>query len=612
MSDPSRCATDVRSLLVLMARLIMAPLCLAMLLVSAAPRAHSGAAPLARPIAEDVFVYRSSTTQAFFNSIGAEYSLFLDAWHDAAPRLGIAWQETTLAQLDKLPARSILVLASTVALDEAERAAVDRFVGRGGALLATWATGARGNDSEWLGYDFLTKYFGVEIKSEFAPEAVDWFLLPDGETPITTALPAALRIPLTKVDEHPLRAIAQLGVARYGDWSRQSAAPDLGYDAIAIEERAGSRRAWVGFPETSWSASQSMIDTTLRGILNWLRREPEVAKGAWPAEYEAAILLEMDAEQGFGNSELFARHLEDHGMAGTFYCLTAVMTQFPDVVRGLEKRHEMAYHGDVHDGFKGQPLREQEARMARMIAAANTVLADGSKSIGFRAPFELSDRATEIAARRAGLKYFAADGNAFEYALPGFSDAETTLANEDRLILLPRAWLDDMNLIDSKATPDTYAQLFKTMVSDTLRMRSFGLLSVHSQNYTVDGPLFRAVPVLLDQINTHRDKLWVATGSDIERWWRNRDRLTYTIERKSSSAVVIQLHVAHPLEKSIRLDLYPPAEDVAPSIGASDVKGLDLVRSNPLQWSLVLPALEPGRYTVNVVFKPTTEAAQLR
>jgi peptidoglycan/xylan/chitin deacetylase (PgdA/CDA1 family) len=109
--------------------------------------------------------------------------------------------------------------------------------------------------------------------------------------------------------------------------------------------------------------------------------------------------------------------------------LTSLAVFYPDMVRDLMRRgHEIAYHADVHFGFKGDAPQEQELRIRFMKQQMQAILGDSVHlATGFRAPTESYDATTETLLRKHGLLHHAADESAHEDRLPFFSVSEPML-----------------------------------------------------------------------------------------------------------------------------------------------------------------------------------------
>jgi peptidoglycan/xylan/chitin deacetylase (PgdA/CDA1 family) len=545
----------------------------------------------------EVVLLQSDTTRAFFHAHGGDYEKLAAPWRAFFTRRGIHARELSAEKLAQLERPGVLILASTIALSDTERKVIAARLAAGWSVLGTWAVGVRDGSGEWTGYGFIDQVFGAEVVPELAPGKDESFLLPYGETPLTHALPAGKRIYLLRSDGPFLRVRARNGAARFGSWMRDATLPGALLGAAAFDERGGARRAFFGFAETAWSSAQADVDALLAGTLDWLARKPILVKSAWPHPHQAALLLEMDTEDKFDNSLRFAQLLERHGVRGTFYSLTSEGLKFPGVVKRLAARHEMAYHAEVHVGFAKLADAEQDARLREMVRQMSTLIPDVSRATGFRAPLEQYDATTEKLLRARGLRHHAASPASREDMLPGFSSAEPGVPTDAALVVLPRTWLDDINLFSAgllKALPAE--KMLLASLEDTVAMRGFGLLSLHTQNYYPGSALERATPVLLKTAASHGKLVWTAPGEAIAAWWRDRAAVDVS-SLEDSGGLRVKLKTARPVQR-LRLVLMPPG-DAAPRLesGKATLERLDRHR-----WAIVLPELAKGEHELRLAF----------
>lgn len=556
-----------------------------------------GFAPAAAEPAPIVLL-RSDITAAFFRAHGGDYERLLNAWRGFFGRHDIDTRELPANGLAALERPGVLVLASTVALSEAERAAIRERLAAGWSVLGTWAVGVRDGKGEWSGYGFIQELFAAAVAADLSPGKEESFLLPYGESPLTHALPAGKRIYLMQTSEPFLRVRTENAAARFGNYMREVTRPGALLGAAAFDERDGSRRAFFGFAETAWDSAQADIDAMLLGTLRWLQRRPILVKSAWPHPYQAAVLLEMDTEDKFENSLRFAAQLERHNIRGTFYSLTSEAEKFPAVVKRLASRHEIAYHAEVHTGFAKLERRTQDARLQAMVRQMSKLVPDVSASTGFRAPLEEYDANTERALRAIGMRHHAASPGARDDALPGFSDAERGLSPEQALVVLPRTWIDDIKLFTTGLLKGTPAEeMLLGSLQDTLAMRSFGLLSLHTQNYYAGSVLERVMPRLLERISKQREQVWTPPGAALERWWRERESVRVTVTEESD-ALLVRLEAARKV-KNLRLVLIPPSPQ-SPSIDGA--KAARLYKLDEHRWAIVLAQLDRGVTEIRVRF----------
>ncbi len=535
-----------------------------------------------------IVLLRSDTTAAFFRANGGDYERLLQPWRDLFARHRITAREQRADEL--AGSRGVLILASSVALSEPERQAVRARMAAGWSVLGTWAVGVRDGKGQWSGYGFIDELFAAQVASELPPTKDEAFLLPYGETPLTHALPAGKRIYLMRASEPFLRVRAANVAARFGNYMRDVTLPGALLGAAAFDERAGARRAFFGFAETSWDSAQTDVDTFVLGTVRWLQRRPIAAKSAWPHPYQSAVLLEMDTEDKFDNSVRFAEQLEQHNIRGTFYSVTSEAQKFPQVVKRLGERHEIAYHADVHTGFAKLGRKEQDARLAQMVRQLAKLVPNVSVATGFRAPLEQYDVNTEKALRAVGIKHHAASPASRDDALPGFSTAEPGLSPDEALVVLPRTWLDDINLFTSGLLKGMPAeQMLLGSLQDTQAMRSFGLLSLHTQNFYAGSVLERVFPKLLQRISQQRDQVWTPSGGTLTAWWRDRAAVELST-REEPGALRIRLEVARGPLTNLRIVVMPPTH-AAPVVDAATARVHQL---DAQRWAIVFPRLEKG------------------
>jgi peptidoglycan/xylan/chitin deacetylase (PgdA/CDA1 family) len=555
----------------------------------------------------NIYLYKSPATGAFFKANDGDYNNLLAHWRLYLKKYGELSREVTRADLTSSLPPGVLVLASALLLDDDERRAVEDFTRRGGSVLATWATGARDGNGNWKGYGFLTDIFDVKIAGEIRREEGQWFMMPFGDGPITWPLPAGRRMYLGRVAENLLRVDARFVAARYMDWNR---APDfrLPDGAIAYSERQGARRVYLGFAESAWDYhTREDVNQMLDAMIAWLRREPRLFKAAWPNGKVAAQLLEMDTEAMFQNAANFARHLDEAGIKGTFYCLTSEAIKFPDLVRSLMQRgHEIAYHADIHIGFQNQKPEQQEQRMLNMLGQMSKIVGPNlAPHTGFRAPTESYDQTTEILLRKHGMKHHAADPSSTEDRLPFFSKSEKSLGTDEALVVLPRTNYDDISF---RMAGMSNARVEQHLVRDfehVYEMGAFGLLSVHSQNYGQDGPMMLAMPVLFKRIAEAGNAVWLARGDQVAEWWRQRERVTVSA-RNEGGAHLLQVNVRAPgVGSGVSVMVihaqagHPPTriETLTPYSPSAEIRPVDAFRS-----AVVLGSAAPGSYRFRLRF----------
>ncbi len=573
---------------------------LAALLVSMSLGASYACA--AEPEGGLLYVYRSETTVRYFKSQKQSYEQIIRRWTPYLKKYGEYAKNLNRNELLTVVPPGVLILPSAVALDEQERAAISRFVALGGGVLGSGLVGTRDGQGSFVGLDFLHQTFNVRSHGYF-PRSDNTFFMPFGDGPVTWPIPAGRRMPIVTGQDSVLRISAEHESAVVMDWARSM--PTEPHGVMAFDEKGKSRVAYFSPPDNAWPNSKDatlLLDATLA----WLRREPQAYKAAWPQGYVASHLFEMDTEERFDSAPNFAKHLESEGFKGTFYSLTTEAVRVPEVVRDLIKRgHEIAYHADVHFGFKGDSVGEQELRILFMKQQMQGILGERTKeATGFRAPTESYDARTEILLRKHGLLHHAADISANDDRLPFFSISEPGVPPDQALVVLPRTQLDDVAFTAMKFTPAQVNTLLNYDLDLTMRSGAFGLLSVHSQNYVEGGLMLRSMGEYIRKVASYRDRLWVARGDEITRWWRQRAAvqvdqqwqdggLQVSVKNTNPGPVAgLTVFVTLPGKNA------PVRVDATPKTTAVRIKTIDAFRA-----ALVFDSLPPGGTQLRVRFR---------
>ena len=546
-----------------------------------------------------VYLYVSPTTERYMQSQKQYYGMAYRRWRQHIQRYGDNASEVTREQLLAGLKPGVLILPAAIALDQEERGAIGKFAAQGGSLLGSGLVGTRDAQGQYVGLDFLHNTFHVQTQG-FFPTTDDAFFMPYGDGPLTWTIPAGRRMPIAVAKDSILRLQTDSGAAVLMDWARSRQTEP--HTVLVFGEMGDSRLAYFSFPDSAWPYSKDtsvLMDATIA----WLRHQPQAYKAAWPNGYVAAHLIEMDTEDKFFSASSFAKHLESEGFKGTFYCLTSLAAVYPEVVRDLIARgHEIAYHADVHFGFKGDALGEQELRIRFMKQQMQSVLGERAKeATGFRAPTESYDNTTEMLLRKHGLLHHAADESAHQDRLPFFSLAEPGVAPDKALVVLPRTQLDDVSFMYLKFTPEQVTETLNYDLDLTVRSGALGLLSVHSQNYIEGGLMLRTMGEYMRKVATYRDRLWVARGDEIATWWRQREAVVLD-QRLIDGALLVRLQTATSVRglsvfvtlpyKNARVDVSTLAENTAVR-----VKPID-----PYRVALVFDTVQPGKTQLRVTF----------
>ena len=554
---------------------------------------------------QDIVLYASPNSKEYFVGIGANYDRLLTPWRGYFNNRHASYQEfTETSQLRQINA-SVLILPSAVALSAQERADILQFRSRGGAILATWATGTRNAKGDWNGWQFL-ETIGAKSMGEIALEPVARHLVLSGESPLSHNQPAGQRIVLSKVSERLLRLQGEGTAAQIMNWSRIPDPQRKSEGAVIFSEAAAAagRSAVFAFAESTWESEPEPIYALVDDTLQWLQRQPAVMRSAWPYGKHAAQVIEMDTEEGFPNALRFAAMMQEMSYRGSFYVLTSVGKQYPEVLSSLSRDFEIGYHGDIHAGFKGQSAQQQQQRIDTMRAEMAAVIPEIKSFTGFRAPIESYDGTTEALLQKAGLRHHVTDPSRTEARLPAFARIGG-VTTQETLVVLPRTQRDDINLAKENLSVEQTRQALIDDLDLTESMGALGLLSVHSQNYGPDSVLTQAMPAYLTHLKTHRDQFWLASAGQVADWWRERERFQLSTKARGK---VLNFDVTITGKSAFsgaslivilsRKGVLPTLQELKVGMPKASIQRIDDYRA-----AIVFDTLNPGNYAYQASFE---------
>lgn len=556
------------------------------------------------PSSTRMFLYASPSSRAYFSKIGGNYDSLLNPWRIYFKERSIDVTELQApAELNKY-SEGVLVVPSALSLSDQEREAILSFRAKGGGVLATWATGTRTGSGEWAGWQFMEN-LGAKVVGEIPADSESRQLTLTGESPLSFQQPSGARIWMGKTTESLLRFTGESVAARFMNWPRVPEEDRHNEGAIVYSEAESNagRAVLFAFAETSWESRPFVPHQVIDDTLKWLQRQPAIIRAAWPDGKSSAEVIEMDTEQGFQNASAFATMMKAIGYRTTFYLLTSVAVQFPEVTKALARDFEVGYHGDIHVSFKDQSIYAQEQRILNMKAELASVLADTSLVTGFRAPTEGYDAATELLLHKHGIRHHAADPSRLEGRVPTLIKMQG-VPIEDSLIVLARTQRDDINLYWEKLD---VTQTAKALIDDfdlAADTGALGFLSIHSQNFDEGSVLRQAMPVFLTHLQKRRNQLWLASSGQVAQWWRDRERVTIS-SAMSGKRLDFNLSVkgSQPVNGAT-LIIMLPQKGVMPSVRSTKIGTVapQIQKLDDYRVAVVFNSLKPGDYVFQATF----------
>jgi hypothetical protein len=566
-----------------------------------------------KPFVQKVVLYVSKSTQSYLGKAGIDAGYGPQVWEVFLKKYKIPYQiANTSSQLEASPS-AVLVLPSTVALSAQERKAIVNFRARGGSVLATWLCGVRDENGEWLGFDFMETALDARVIGDTSGDKDDNFLMPNGDSPVTNSLPAGRRVWLERVKEwYPLRLSGRFGAAHIMDWSRtfnpEKETTVMVFDEHPLPANRASRSVVLGYPERLWqSANPEHLEAISYNALSWLLRLPNAYKPAWPAPYSSAMALAIDAAEVVAFPDMaFAGLLESIGARATYYSVSEHTQKSAKNLTELQNRgHELAYMGDTFNGFNGQPLNTQVSRLEKMRLKFKEAGLAMPENPGFHAPTESYDKTTESILRQSGYGHYISFMDATESRLPFIADSpEQATQSKLATVVLPRTQRGPEDATEEGDVDDGLNSFFAEL---TLAQKMGGLSVVRLPTQSI-------LPIedwtkVVEDFKTRKDRMWMATGTQIAQWWRERERVTAFIEGTANvSDLVVDIRGPSSFKNNIVVWVNLPISNgqlTLTNIDKSTPQGEMPKIFSVDQWraGISLIDLKPGSYRWRLQFK---------
>ena len=542
-----------------------------------------------------VLIYASPTTTAYFATLGVDYRQNLAVWQDFLTRHDILFEvvkDVDVLEYHRSP--GVLLLPSAVALNDAERNAIQLYRKRGGAILATWLSGVRGPLGEWTGFGFMSDSLNTTVVGDTSADKDDVYINPYGDSPITHQLPAGLRIWTARSEGwYPLRLVGVNSAASIMDWSRNvssnRADSVISYNELVQANGLSSRAVVLGYPERTWLAADPVaMDAIAYDALSWVARRPAAYLGTWPAHHSSALLMALDESNGLSASEdryaKLAEHLAGHA---TYFVLTQQLADVHAQLQALQARgHEVGYLGDRFESFYGLPESEQQRRIALMLGEMRDSAIQGPHQ-GFHAPMEGYDQATMKVLAAHGFRYMIGEPGALESRLPAYATEEGAAG----LLVLPRT----QNGPDDVLGEGHDFNDFLTEFASSERMGGLSVLRIPSAS-AMDEKQWEQFSAALRQ----RDKsMWVASGIEVADWWQARSRVRVSLDSSVTPALLtVDVAGRETLEQPVTVIVNLPSLhgrlSLLPDEGERAIPAV--VRRDVWRGDIVLGKLDPGRH----------------
>lgn len=485
---------------------------------------------------------------------------------------GLGWAVTevgTAAEIDRLTPETLLVAPEALCLSNAEIEAVFRHLRRGGGSVANWAFGARDGRCRWRGWDALRDFTGALDVVEYQA-GDELFVVVPASLPVSAGLSPGSRIEFYS-DSH-FGLLTPGPHVYWSDWALNSLSPggEAAADAAMALNRTfgGGRALWFGFRprQAVGPLDKSRVARLLDNGLRWAAGLPTATVAAWPEGRSAGMLIAEDSENGFTNAASLARMLRERNLPGTFYAVSGMALEHPELADSLASAGEIGSHTADHVPPAGLPLDEQLIRLDR----SRRELAgwSGREIVGLRPPEERFDEATLRAWLRAtegsrGAPYLAAVNGARSAA------PEIYRYPEGAIVMLPRLMKDDYNVVVQEGTrrPERMLAAYLEGIEKMGALGGLAFVSLHTQIAGSPGQI-GIVGTVLDTVAARKDTWWPATGAEIAGWWLDRDAMRVSLAESEAEEILVEVRAPTGSDaREVWLDIVLPRGERVPLAG---------------------------------------------
>jgi hypothetical protein len=556
-------------------------------------------------------LYASPSTRKYLHNGRIDPDTSIQAWQDFLTKYKIPHKLVTTESDLALQSSGVLILPSTLALSLSEMQTISDFRGRGGSVFATWLSGVRNERGDWLGFDFMQKVLDVKVTGNTAAQKEEVFLMPHGDSPPSHFLPAGFRIWTARPKEYyPLRLSAPNQVAHMMDWSRNNSdgreSGVMTYDERDLGKGKGSRAVVLGIPEQLWTSSDPKhLEAITHTALRWLLRVPSAYLSSWPAPFRSAFMMALDAGDPIADSDLiFLKALEDSGGRATIYFLSLHAEKSAKLLKDLQaKGHEIAFMGDKFIGFKDQEIAVQAERIDKATQQAKAAGFRMPTQPGFHAPVEAYDKATVAVLTSRGFGHYVGTGDLVDSRIPTLYPVDPSApAGTKPLVVLPRTQKGPEDAAEEGDIDDAL-KAFLADFKTSENMQGLTVVRLPTQSGIVQPD---QMVELTEEMKKHGQKMWMATGSQIADWWRERSRVSAQMEGFTSSAFLnLEIQGDSPLSQAATVWINLPHEGAQLSLLKDGQKDASLKTVAIDRWrvALDLKGMQPGKYRWQVRFE---------
>ena len=466
----------------------------------------------------------------------------------------------------------LIVLPGTKSLSEKEALQIKKYLENGGSIFATGGIGSYSNDGKWRGWEFLNQVFGVQFSHELKPDEFSKIHTVCGSLPITANIPTGFPLKVATWDRPMAVEVLDPRTTQVSFWYNYRM--DDGLVREEIKKSAGiaygnfgkGRFMWMGFELNSIIGVQEdyiYFERLFNNSIKWLMYFPIAYVRDWPTGYEAAAVVAPVLTNDVENINNILPIIKNEGISATFFVDPITAVDNRELVRKISTYGEIAalvdigYLASINDKYnKLNPYKEQ---LKKLNAAKEKLEKISSSSVtGFLPYYGLFDQNTLNAVINSNYKYVLTD------SLTDRSVPKTIIRGDKRIVTMTKTARDDYEIIrDFGLTlPEFQFYTYQEDLDRVLFEGGMYILKLHTE-YQCRSDYVTVVRDVIKDLK--KKKFWIATASEIQKWYEKRDYIEIKADRRGKTRVALK--VSNPGIESINnlvidLDLNDYAQNI--------------------------------------------------
>lgn len=466
----------------------------------------------------------------------------------------------------------LIVLPGTKSLSEKEALQIKKYLETGGSVFATGGIGSYSNDGKWRGWEFINQVFGIQYSHELKPDEYSKIHTVCGSLPITANIPTGFPLKIATWDRPMAVEVLDPRTTQVSFWYNYRM--DDGLVREEIKKSAGiaygnfgrGRFMWMGFELNSIIGVQEdyiFFERLFNNSIKWLMYFPIAYVRDWPTGYEAAAVVAPVLTNDVENINNVFPIIKNEGISATFFVDPLTAENNKELVRKISAFGEIAalvdigYLASINDKYnKLNPYPEQ---LKKLNAAKEKLEKISSSSVtGFLPYYGLFDQNTLNAVINSNFKYVLTD------SLTDRSVPKTIIRGDKRIVTITKTARDDYEIIrDFGLTlPEFQFYTYQEDLDRVLFEGGMYILKLHTE-YQCRSDYANVLKDVIKDLK--KKKFWIATATEIQKWYEKRDYIEIKADRRGKTRVALK--VSNPGIESINnlvidLDLNDFAQNI--------------------------------------------------